>query len=1285
MADGTVIVGRIAVKVMPDTKGFKTKLRTQLRRIEESIKPVNIDFDVDEKALTAKVNAAVAHAEQRANEMTVKVNTDYDDSVSAAIRQLERELIRLGEEEWKIGLNAEEIQEAIDSLKEFRKLELDIDEKSKNSLERALARVNAEIDKMNEIRIDVALDEDSLIAAREMLEESIKGLEEEVRFQLKFDDSEGSLKRALAEVDRELEKMRPPTIDIKLDEESLVKLRERLQNELDAIEREAKAVLDFDNAVMRFEIERLARKIDAELNDITWHPKADMKDVGKALDKIEQRMWAIETIKSTITPEMDERAYREALHKIRNLSEEIDDLKGSITVDVEEAMFRRAQERLARLARSRIVQLIPVVSKTAATKAAAAIGALTGGRFVFGKVNNFLDRLMNLDTEIVNVMKLSTLFTTLSSSIFASASNVFALSAGLASLAPLLLSLPGILGGIAIGAGITYRALKDIKTIIPELEKGMSDLGDKISKNFWLKAEKPIKNLIDTVLPRLQTRIGKTSSLVGDWFGDFANAIGKSLVPALDGMFANLDDSIGIFKEATAPLAGIITSLGKMGSKLLPDLARVTRDWIKNFDGFLLRIQKDGTWDRWVAEAKQAFKDLGRIFKNTGKILADIARVANESGGAGLGTFADTLERIEKVTSGARFQTGLGNFFKGAHGFFSGISSAQAGAIGDLFFALSQTFANLSPQIGSTLGEFIKILARELAKPATQKAITEMFEGLMEFVRDIGPYVPNIVDFFRVVASAIGQIARENGDNIGKMFSILADIGKAITPRVVEIIGDLADSLAKLLDEIGAFVKEHPDAAAKIALLAIALGKLGLVGPTLRLGFLAAQGIVGWGFKQLLKRFDSELVSADKKIKWGKLTTSASSGIKTAFGKINLSFIGKNLATKILGGLGVAVTINEIGHALMPVVDDIAGWIMGNLPEPVAKAFATAYAIAMSHPLLKSMRQGIADQLDNIWPDRWPWEDDPPPAVSATKLRESLASLVNGVKTAVGTIAEKLAPLKEKFGTAYNNINKITNGALDQVVGTVKSKTTPFVTAGGQVVDGLKNSFIGKFVGAKPSVSRAAGVMLSGVKLSTQQQLLQVPTQGKNAGQGLANGLISKKRAVSSAASALGRAARPSVPNMFNSGWSIGSTFAAGIRAMVPGVARAALGLVNAASAYFPRSPAKEGPFSGKGWTALGEGAIGESFAEGLLARQGEVARAARQLMTVTKREFDGFAPTITPGFAPGEIGGLDSDQVAALSANRVNVTINNYNPVQEKDTTMVNRSIQRVATAGVI
>ncbi|MDQ0992159.1 phage tail tape measure protein [Streptomyces sp. V3I7] len=101
---------------------------------------------------------------------------------------------------------------------------------------------------------------------------------------------------------------------------------------------------------------------------------------------------------------------------------------------------------------------------------------------------------------------------------------------------------------------------------------------------------------------------------------------------------------------------------------------------------------------------------------------------------------------------------------------------------------------------------------------------------------------------------------------------------------------------------------------------------------------------------------------------------------------------------------------------------------------------------------------------------------------------------------------------------------------------------------------------------------------------------------------------------------------------LYNSGAALIRGFISGIRNMIGSVRNAVSSVVSAARDYFPFSPAKVGPFSGKGWTLYSGQSLVEGWADGIHQRQGVAAGA---MAGVTQATADAVHGPLTTGMAP--------------------------------------------------
>ncbi|MGO3179494.1 MAG: phage tail protein [Brevibacterium linens] len=126
---------------------------------------------------------------------------------------------------------------------------------------------------------------------------------------------------------------------------------------------------------------------------------------------------------------------------------------------------------------------------------------------------------------------------------------------------------------------------------------------------------------------------------------------------------------------------------------------------------------------------------------------------------------------------------------------------------------------------------------------------------------------------------------------------------------------------------------------------------------------------------------------------------------------------------------------------------------------------------------------------------------------------------------------------------------------------------------------------------------------------------------------------------------------------LYNSGWSMIDGFRRGIVNAFSNAVNAVKNGLSRIRNFFPFSPAKEGPFSGKGYTSYSGAALVEGFADGMRAKESEIVRQAE---AITKAAALSMPDT--------DLGGSSSAVGRGASAQAGGVTNNfyTYNPVEE-------------------
>ncbi|MCS0601098.1 hypothetical protein NX794_07615 [Streptomyces sp. LP11] len=796
MPDGQV-VGRVAIKILPETSKFKQEAEAELKKAEQGLEvKAKVVLDADDiKAQAEKIQAAAKNA---LKDIGLRVNLDNEDSVRAGIARLQAELNRLAETSIHVDLNGDDLGAALDLLNdrldEIRTIRLTVDESSQDSIKAAIARIDAELAKLRSVDIDVHVNEAELLAVREMLANDL-------RLDLTVDyDDDASLKQALAKINAELAKIAEVNLTVGMDEESLKKAQEELRKRLDL---RAEVALNWDMA----EAQATADKVKAMLDDIKVNPKLDDRDVAKLKRQLEAAFLQMEELKAKITPELDAVAKRKVEHEIDDLQDKIDGLKAEIEPETSKSAIAAVMASMARLTRDRTVNLFPKVSVSAYTTAASMLKALSGGRVLSQTFEKLGNVLKNLDRSTPIIGTLATAIAGLASWGIAAASNLAALSASLAQIGATSLALPGILGGMAIGVGATIAAFKDFNKVLPEVKGQLSALQDLISSNFWAEAKKPIRDLIDSALPALRDGFAQTSTQLGQFFGGFATALKGSLAPELKGMFGDLSKSIDIATSGTGAFANVITTLGKVGAGYLPQLAQWFVDIAEKASNWLNQKGESGLKEE-IDAGIQSLKDLGGVLFETGGILAGIARAATEAGGSTLGMLRDTLAGIHAAVDSSGAQQALVGVFTAAHQAMSNMAGQGGAQVKRFFSELASLITEVMPQVGTIIGTAIGGIADALSQPMVTLGVQDLFNGLEQGVNALVPALKPLGAALGAVLSIMGEMAENLGPLLAAALTPLANAFVSLTPAILPLIDLLGGALTGVFRQLAPVINQ---------------------------------------------------------------------------------------------------------------------------------------------------------------------------------------------------------------------------------------------------------------------------------------------------------------------------------------------------------------------------------------------------------------------------------------------------------------------------------------------
>jgi phage-related protein len=632
-----------------------------------------------------------------------------------------------------------------------------------------------------------------------------------------------------------------------------------------------------------------------------------------------------------------------------------------------------------------------------------------------------------------------------------------------------------------------------------------------------------------------------------------------------------------------------------------------------NAQKFVLAIQKLGPEFSKLRKAVQE-----RLFEGLDKQVTATAKVALPVLRRGLEDAAGALNDMGKgVLQAAGEMAESGSLGRALNGATKGLTNMKdvpgeiVKSLTGLAEAASPAFDRITKAVDRVSKRMSDSIARGVDSGQLQKSIDRAIDKIKQIGRvgkNIGRTLMNLfqpaetsgVDFLSVLEQITGQLAKVTGskgaqDTLKEVFDTLAEVGKSagrlllaalesiapavkeLGPPVKQVVKDLERGLEPVIRRLGPILKDLAKNLGGVAMeLSPFLGPLGeLIGMMLG-GLQPILRKVGEQAKLLAGTLKRLLLPAWEKLKpvlepFVRITGRLVAGfielqnqilekLQPAFEEIGLAF---GMVLDELKPLGAELEkfVNETLPKLKPIIDPIIDTV-GEL----VVIFAHGLARVMREFVIPAI-EGLVALLQGDFQTAW------------TKAGEIAA---NGVRF----IGDVLAKLPSIVGKILAHLSLVLIGAISAAMGEFND----------WVMRGMNRAF-GEFAKLPGRAARALSSLGWEVSSMARAELGELV-------QAVADRI---SQAVARIA-ALPRLALNALGNMgdllYYSGRSLIGGFISGILSRMSDVADAASSIVSRVSDFFPHSPAKEGPFSGRGWTLYSGQALIEGLADGIASRE---------------------------------------------------------------------------------
>lgn len=607
-----------------------------------------------------------------------------------------------------------------------------------------------------------------------------------------------------------------------------------------------------------------------------------------------------------------------------------------------------------------------------------------------------------------------------------------------------------------------------------------------------------------------------------------------------------------------------------------------------------------GKYASFAQQAKDATQGIGTAMENVKNRVAKavqkvIDAVGVENIAGAINRFSSQFGKVGDAAAG--MVTDVKKKFSEAGKWITGLYDKldKTGAITRFKDTISTAFESAR----SRVTEAVDRIAGSFKGLVPDGAIVSAIEDVLKYVgtvfSDFADWVADTVEWWSKFIAALkdtGAVQQLAGA-LGSLFDAIGDVADAFRGA-----GDMAESAAGRFDSakgsaelLGAVIKVAADLVQKMA------DQLKRVAEWVKkfTDTLSDSGALDT-WMDALERIFSALGDALGSLK--RLGKALDGGKKSAEGA------GDGLDTAAAAAKGFAAYIGAVAN----VVETVAG-VLDGIASAAGKLADGIDWLNEKFPILG---QVIGFLLD--------------PMGSLADMAGSLFSFFSGDAgaTAVNDFtATFVEPVKAKLDEIGQWFQSLPQKAMDA--------GSQFLTNIGQWFQSLPGRIWQWLTGAISSVQAWGGQMGAGARNAGNQFL-----------QGITGTLQSLPGRIQSLFSNAGSW-------LLSSGRSIMDGLAQGIRNGISAAVDAASNAMEAISKLFPHSPAKEGPFSGHGWTLYSGQSIIDGLAEGMLQRRAGLVDATRAAISPASMELMHGMDTPRPSVGTGTANGTYQNQSGEL------------------------------------
>lgn len=949
------------VLIEPNTRGFRAKLREQLRELQIDDFSVPVNFDPDSGRLRTEMERIRHEAIHK--DVIFDANTSPVDKV---FQKWNHDTLIKG----RISVDDTDYKKFLNGAAKGRDLRIKANldtTKVRAEAKVAVRQATEEFNKLNPVARNIRnLERDRVSLSREnlkLLGEQRKYYADTFNALSKADPSKhyktlNMLQRKIAEIDKTLaDPLKQINLKVDMDgyESTMLKLDKIMlkQRELDHKNIRMKVYTDMadglDNALvnLRRRFADLPEGFTNELNRLSGEYRKFADRIGK---NPEARL--------NMKVEADTARAREELKHLREKNDKI-----KIDAEIESA---GATAHLLYLTRPRTVNIFARVKDTNLGKIMQGItyGA-TGLQGVTNQFNRLVNMFDKLDVYVPRLATISSIIGSIGVGSINLAGSIGAVGTSLAIMSKGLLAAPALLGAFGSAMWLLWGSQQKGAYKFDWSNTPLGGLRDKGLESFW-----------NGVTPKLKEMANQIAPTINREFLGIATAYGKTAGAMLDmvsasdkmGMLPRLleNTKLGVEKlgQPVRTLTETFLMLGDQSSVLFPRMvdwlnkpANVMRDWVKQAESTgavtvaLREVAEQGSFLR------QSFFDL---VSATGRIFSLFATGQN-----GLESFSDAVRRFSNVVHSVKFTETITAWVEGAQ-HAKGLFHDSLTDMGNALYNTRTVTTGVFQDMGKIASGLISTVSNVIGSNGT--GIRNMTKGIADGFSSMFKAVSDNKSVFGDFMTMIGSLSRTFGTTlaaglrtVSPLMSVLAKTATAVAGAVSKIPEPVLGAIAlwRTFGSSGvqawnALKQGLAEYLVKMAEYRVAMASVSMSG-----------NFQGGGMLNMLGAYGQQQLAM---VKGAEAAEQAASKATTSFGKLKLAGSGLLASmgglSGVLGTLGVGAAIAGITIAWSSYTEHTqkAKQVTDNVASSLNNLTVSAEAVAKG---LTPVSEAYAKELDN--------------------------------------------------------------------------------------------------------------------------------------------------------------------------------------------------------------------------------------------------------------------------------------------------------------------------------